>query len=104
MRYYAENLCGYRHHEYDYKTNVSLHLTLALKFFIRLLTLSPVHMHQHVIREIHHESGQLECFDIGHVALIIASTPSPIRHEDESGADAGHAGPGVRVSPDDCAA
>jgi hypothetical protein len=27
-----------------------------------------------VIREINHCHGQLECFDIGHIAILIAST------------------------------
>jgi hypothetical protein len=32
-------------------------------------------INEHTIREIHHESGQVECFDIGHIAVIIASNP-----------------------------
>ena len=75
MRYYAENLCGYRHYEYNFK-HVSAFLTMALKFYIRLVALSPVHINRQVISEIHHESGRMECFDLGHVAVLIASTSS----------------------------
>lgn len=74
MRYYSENLCGYRHHEYDFKENVNTLLTIATKFYVRLLTLSPLHITPQVIREINHSHGQLECFDIGHIAILIAST------------------------------
>lgn len=73
MIYYAENLCGYNHMEYDYKNNFSSYLTIALKFYIRLLMMSPAHITAQVIREIHHESGGTECFDLGHVAVLIAS-------------------------------
>ena len=73
MRFYAENLCGFRHNEYDFKL-ISAFLTMALKFYIRLVTHSPVHINTQVIREIHHQSGRIECFDLGHVAVLIACT------------------------------
>ena len=72
MVYYGENLCGYKHPEYDYK-NINTLLTIALKFFIRLLTMSPIHMSAQTIREINHEEGQVECFDLGHTVILIAS-------------------------------
>ena len=46
---------------------------MPLKFYIRLLTLSPVHINKQVLREIRHEEGQLNLFDMGHVAILIAS-------------------------------
>jgi hypothetical protein len=50
---------------------------MALKFYVRLLTLSPLHISPQVVRETNHESGQIECFDLGHLAILIASTPPP---------------------------
>lgn len=76
MRYYSENLCGYTHHEYDYKNNVATQLPMGLKYYIRLLTHSPLHLNRQVIRETNHETGQVECFDLGHLAVLTASTPS----------------------------
>jgi hypothetical protein len=74
VRYYSENLCGYTHHEYDYKAHVATLLPMSLKFYIRLLTLSPFHISKQVIKETNHESGQVECFDLGHLAILTAST------------------------------
>jgi hypothetical protein len=73
VRFYAENLCGYTHHEYDFKNNVGSFLTMALKFYIRLVAMSPLHISGQVVRATNHESGQIECFDLGHLAVIIAS-------------------------------
>jgi hypothetical protein len=50
VRYYSENLCGYTHHEYDFKNNVGSLLPMSLKFYIRLLTLSPFHISRQVIK------------------------------------------------------
>jgi len=46
---------------------------MALKFYIRLVMVSPLHISQQVVRETNHESGQIECFDLGHLAILIAS-------------------------------
>ncbi len=46
---------------------------MPLKFYIRLLTLSPLHINRQVLREIRHEEGQLNLFDLGHVAILAAS-------------------------------
>ncbi len=67
-------------------------MTVALKFYIRLLMLSPLHISRRVIKEINHESGIIECFDMGHVAVLIASKFFIIRHQDEFGANAGYSG------------
>ena len=48
-------------------------LSLPLKFYIRLLILSPLHMKRQILDEINHEKGQLELFDLGHTAILIAS-------------------------------
>ena len=47
-------------------------LTMPLKYYIRLLMLSPLHMKRQVLDEINHESGDLELFDLGHTAILIA--------------------------------
>ena len=47
---------------------------MALKFYIRLVTMSPLHISRQVVRETNHESGQIECFDLGHLAVLIASS------------------------------
>ncbi len=50
------------------------YLTMPLKFYIRLLTLSPVHINKQVLREIRHEEDEkLNLFDMGHVAIITSS-------------------------------
>lgn len=54
-----------------------MYLPMSLKFYIRLLTHSPFHINRQVIREIYHESGQVECFDLGHLAVLTASTLPP---------------------------
>jgi hypothetical protein len=41
--------------------------------------LSPLHINKRVIEEIRHEGGQIECFDLGHIAILSASTPSAIQ-------------------------
>lgn len=46
---------------------------MALKFYVRLLILSPIHINRQVIKEINHESGRIECFDLGHIAVLISS-------------------------------
>lgn len=75
MRYYAENLCGFTHHEYDFKSNVGAYLTMALKFYIRLVAMSPLHINPQVVKATNHEKGEtMECFDLGHLAVLIAST------------------------------
>jgi hypothetical protein len=51
-------------------------LTMPVKFYIRLLMVSPLHITRQVLREIQHEGGQIECFDLGHIALLAASNPS----------------------------
>lgn len=48
---------------------------MALKFYIRLLAMSPLHISRQVVRATNHEKGDLiECFDLGHLAVLIAST------------------------------
>lgn len=54
LRYYAENLCGYTHLEYDFKNNVSEGLTMALKFYVRLLMMSPLHISRQVLMATRH--------------------------------------------------
>jgi hypothetical protein len=73
VRYYGENLCGYTHHGYDYKNDLASVLTIPLKFYIRLLMLSPLHINKQVLKEIQHEGGQIECFDLGHIAILVAT-------------------------------
>lgn len=51
-------------------------LTMPVKFYIRLLMLSPLHINKQVLKEIQHEGGQIECFDLGHIAILAASTSS----------------------------
>ena len=46
---------------------------MPLKFYIRLLTLSPIHINKQVLKEIKHEEGQFNLFDLGHVAILVAS-------------------------------
>lgn len=47
---------------------------MPFKFYIRLLTLSPLHIKKQVLTEIRHvEEGKTNLFDLGHVALITAS-------------------------------
>ena len=55
------------------KFQISSLLTMPLKFYIRLLTLSPIHINQQVLHEIQHEKGAINLFDMGHVAVLIAS-------------------------------
>ncbi len=78
MRYYAENLCGFTHHEYQFKEKVGNNLTMPLKFYIRLVAMSPLHISRQVVRETNHESGVIECFDLGHLAVLIASSCGPM--------------------------
>lgn len=47
-----------------------------MKFYIRLLMLSPLHITRQVLKEIQHEGGQIECFDLGHIAILAASNCS----------------------------
>jgi len=47
---------------------------MALKFYIRLVAMSPLHISRQVVRETNHEFGQIECFDLGHLAVLIASS------------------------------
>ena len=56
QRYYAENLCGFKHPEYDYERLVIIEvnqmnkiLPMSLKFYIRLLALSSLHMKRQVL-------------------------------------------------------
>jgi hypothetical protein len=76
MVYYAENLCGYKHIEYDYR-HLNALLTIAMKFYIRLLMTSPAHITAQVVREISHEAERTECFDLGHTAILVACIPRP---------------------------
>lgn len=46
---------------------------MGLKFYIRLLALSPAHISAQVLRATHHESGMIELFDLGHLAVLVAS-------------------------------
>lgn len=46
---------------------------MALKFYIRLVAMSPLHINPQVVRATNHEQGQIECFDLGHLAVLIAS-------------------------------
>jgi hypothetical protein len=46
---------------------------MALKFYVRLIAMSPMHISRQVIKETNHESGQIECFDLGHLAVLVAS-------------------------------
>jgi hypothetical protein len=32
-----------------------------------------MHISRQVIKETNHESGQIECFDLGHLAVLVAS-------------------------------
>jgi len=47
-------------------------LPMPLKFYIRLLVLSPLHMKRQVLDEVNHEEGEVELFDLGHTAVLIA--------------------------------
>lgn len=50
--------------------------------------ISPLHINKQVIKETYHEEGQIECFDLGHLAVLIASiTIISCRYKDESGAN-----------------
>ena len=60
--------------EYDFKNNVSAGLTMALKFYVRLVMMSPLHISRQVLRVTNHESGRIECFDLGHLAVLVASS------------------------------
>jgi hypothetical protein len=54
---------------------VGANLTMALKFYIRLVAMSPLHINPQVVRATNHEKGEMmECFDLGHLAVLIAST------------------------------
>jgi hypothetical protein len=46
---------------------------MALKFYVRLVMLSPLHISRQVLNAANHESGKIECFDLGHLAVLIAS-------------------------------
>ena len=46
---------------------------MALKFYVRLVMMSPIHISRQVLRATNHESGKIECFDLGHLAVLIAS-------------------------------
>ncbi len=46
-------------------------LPMSLKFYIRLLALSPLHMKRQVLDEVNHEQGEVELFDLGHTAILI---------------------------------
>jgi hypothetical protein len=78
QRYYAENLCGFKHPEYDYEKLVIIELKkmnkilpMPFKFYIRLLALSPLHIKRQVLDEVNHEKGEVELFDLGHTAILI---------------------------------
>ncbi len=47
-------------------------LPMSFKFYIRLLALSPLHLKRQVLDEINHEKGEVELFDLGHTAVLIA--------------------------------
>jgi hypothetical protein len=66
---------------------------MALKFYIRLVMMSPLHISQQVVRATNHESGKIECFDLGHLAVLVASKClGMLRYEDELRADGDCAG------------
>lgn len=46
---------------------------MPLKFQIRLLTYSPVHINKQVIDELRHDKSQIGCLDNGHTSILIAS-------------------------------
>ena len=45
---------------------------MPFKFYIRLLVVSPLHINKQIIKEINHEKDRMQCFDLGHIALMIA--------------------------------
>lgn len=48
---------------------------MALKFYVRLVAMSPLHINSQVVTATNHERGQkIECFDLGHLCVLIAST------------------------------
>lgn len=47
---------------------------MPLKFYIRLLSIAPVYVNPQVIREINHESGWVECFDLMHLGILATET------------------------------
>lgn len=74
---YTERLLGYiRNENKKVQVRKNPELTMPLKFYIRLLTLSPCYIKKQVIDEINHESGNgwVQCFDLGHLAILVAET------------------------------
>lgn len=47
-------------------------LTMPFKFYIRLLMLSPLHINRQAIDEVNHDKDEIELFDLGHTAILIA--------------------------------
>lgn len=49
---------------------------MPLKFYVRLLSISPLYLNKQVLLEINHETGKgwIECFDLGHLAIMVAGT------------------------------
>lgn len=46
---------------------------MPLKFYIRLLSICPVYINKQVLDGINHErEGWLECFDLGHLAIMVS--------------------------------
>lgn len=47
---------------------------MPLKFYVRLLSISPLYINKQVLNEINHETGKgwIECFDLGHLAIMVS--------------------------------
>lgn len=56
------------------KIKLNEDLTMPLKFYIRLLSLSPLYIKKQVLDEINHKKANTwrECFDLGHIAINVA--------------------------------
>lgn len=50
---------------------------MSLKFYVRLLSISPLYVNKQVLTEVNHERGKgwIECFDLGHLAILVAGKP-----------------------------
>lgn len=82
FRYWIEVLtyllCGYHNECFDYKKNIKLNadLTMPLKFYVRLLSISPLYINRQVLEEVGHKGKgeKWRCLELGQLAIIVAGT------------------------------
>ena len=48
--------------------------SMSLRFYIRLLMMSPIHIKKQVIKDVEKKINRIECFDLGHIGVMIANS------------------------------